>query len=142
VSDMARETLGIVCVILLISIAILTLIIAHRRDSRIAHEKLSKQIAELPPNPEGTERIIDLVKEQQELTRAHVSNTVGAIQHDTETTKTRVTDLADEMRGQLTAIKERIQWLIKTFDVLVDRLKGLTIQIADWIASKDKDLPK
>jgi cell division protein FtsN len=85
--DLAQNTYSLVMLVCLLALIILILVIVIRYENSTRHEKLSKQIAELPPSPEGTERIIGVVEDQQEMTRQHVSNTLGSIAHETEMNK-------------------------------------------------------
>lgn len=48
--------------ILFLSLVILVVIMIHRRSTLEEHERLSRQISELPPSPEGTERILEAVE--------------------------------------------------------------------------------
>lgn len=66
------------------------------------------------------------VVDQNKATRGHVSAVFDGIAHNTEVIKETTRSMADEQRGQLTAIKERVQFLIKMFDDFVKRvMKGL-----------------
>lgn len=82
---------------------------------------------------ELTEALKDLKKtvvEQGDATRGHVSGAIDSIAHNTQVTKDRVHDMVDaqkEQRGQLTAVKERVQHLIKVFD--------------DWLHSRKPPTP-
>lgn len=73
--------------IALIVLLILALVIVIRLENQKQHQQIADKIAKLPPSPEGTERIIEVVEEQQEMTRQHVSNTLGSVAHETEMNK-------------------------------------------------------
>jgi hypothetical protein len=99
-----------VCLLIGIGVILATLYWHKRHLNRI-----SQQIADLPPAPEGTERILTAI----EGARMQISST------------------GDELRGQHGIIKERIQWLIKVIDVLTDRLRLLPSQIAALFTPKE-----
>jgi len=86
-TDLAQNTYSLIILVVLLVVLVLVLVLVIRHEGRAQHEKLAKQIAELPPSPEGTERIIGVVESQQEMTRQHVSSTIGSIAHETEMNK-------------------------------------------------------
>jgi hypothetical protein len=71
----------------ILALIILVLMLVLRYENTMQHQQIAKKIAELPPHPEGTERIIQVVETQQEMTRQHVSNTMGSLAHETEMNK-------------------------------------------------------
>ena len=71
-------------------------------------DRMSAQIRDLPPSPEGTEKILTAI----EGARMQISST------------------GDELRGQTSIIKERVQWLIARVDALIDRLTQFIKEIA------------
>lgn len=86
----------IVGLILALVLILLVLALLHRRNL----QKISQQIADLPPSPEGTERILQAV----EGARMQISST------------------GDELRAQNRSIKERVQWLIGRLDDLINTI--------------------
>ena len=91
--DRSEWTLELVLLILLIALVLLVLAFLHRRHLH----RISRQIADLPPAPEGTERILTAI----EGARMQISST------------------GDELRGQNRTIKDRINWLIGQYDRLI-----------------------
>jgi predicted PurR-regulated permease PerM len=79
-------TLGVVLILLVLAVL-----------HRVHLQKISRQISDLPPNPEGTERILDAI----EGARLQISST------------------GDELRGQTRTVKERVNWLIGRVDALI-----------------------
>jgi cell division protein FtsN len=105
--DLAQNTYALVILVGLLVLIVLVVVIVIWYENGVQHEKLAKQIAELPPHPEGTERIIGVVEDQQEMTRQHVSNTFGSIAHETEMNKGllhRVIGLYHDLVAALTHI--------------------------------------
>lgn len=93
-------------------------------------DRISDHIGGIPQGDVAALRAV--INDQNDLTRQHVSNVVASIQHDTEITKLRMYDAAEElatsaneMRGQFRAVKDRVQWLIKVIDVLTDRVNAI-----------------
>lgn len=93
--DLAQNTYTLAVLVVLLVILILALVLIIWHENSVQHELLAKQIAELPPHPEGTKRIIGVVEQQQEMTRQHVSNTLGSLAHDTEMNKGMLRRLLD-----------------------------------------------
>jgi hypothetical protein len=87
--EICAITLGIVLILLVFAVL-------HRRHL----ERISRQISELPPSPEGTERILSAI----EGARMQISST------------------GDELRGQNRTLKERVQWLIGRVDALISTI--------------------
>ncbi len=80
-----------------LTVALLVFAILHRRHL----DRISQAIADLPPAPEGTARILQAI----EGARMQISST------------------GDELRGQHVIIKERTNWLIHQYDRLIAMLK-------------------
>lgn len=83
VTDKAQEILAISALTLVVALLILTIVIVIRRDLA----KARQSIADLPPSPEGTERIVSVLEIEHEMTRQHVSATMGSLAHETEMNK-------------------------------------------------------
>jgi hypothetical protein len=79
--EICAITLGIVLILLVFAVL-------HRRHLN----RISRQISQLPPNPEGTERILDAI----EGARMQISST------------------GDELRAQGRTLRDRIDALIAT----------------------------
>ena len=140
--DRELEMIGLSAAILVVVLAILVLAILHRRRLN----QVSDQLAE--GAVDNGETLKGVVKFENDATRRHVSGAVDAIAHNTEMTKLRITNFVDqhtndtnEIRGQLTSLKDRLQWLIKVLDVIADRIRSIPAQVGEWLA-RNKDQPK
>lgn len=83
---------------------LLVFAVLHRRHLN----RITRQIAELPPNPEGTERILGAVDHSKDQVLEAV-----------EGARMQISSTGDELRGQTGLIKERVQWLIGRIDALI-----------------------
>lgn len=90
----------------ILALIILVLVIVLRYENTMHHQQIAKKIAELPPHPEGTERIIGVVETQQEMTRQHVSNTMGTLAHETEMNKGLLHTLARLYKDLIAVLTE------------------------------------
>lgn len=141
--DRELEMIGLSVAILMVVLAILVLAVLHRRRLN----QVSDQLAE--GAVDNGETLKGVVERENNATRKHVSGAVDAIRNDTKLTKGRVYDLADkqtidanEFRGQITSLKDRIQWLIKVLDVIADRIRAIPAQVGEWLArSKEPKEP-
>lgn len=138
--ERSQLVLGLAILIFLGVAAILVLAILHRRKLH----KVSDQLAE--GASDNGETLKGVVKRENDATRKHVSNAVDGIRNDTKFAKHRMIDMEDrqkenanEMRGQITAVKDRLQWLIKVIDVLGDRV-GDAFKVV--FARKPPEAPK
>jgi predicted PurR-regulated permease PerM len=102
--DLAQNTYSLVVLVAFLVLLVLVLVIVVRHENRSQHERLAKQIAELPPSPEGTERIMGVVESQQEMTRQHISNTFGSVAHETEMNKGLLHKLIGLYQNLVTAL--------------------------------------
>lgn len=128
-------------IILLVSIlvglaVVLFLLIRHIRS-------LAERLDRVPVNNE--ELLKDVVRDENAATRLHVSLAVDGIKNDSEITKLRISDYidrehidADEIRGQLTVVKARLQSVILSIDVLKNHIIAIPGRIAEWFTNKDK----
>lgn len=110
----------------LLMLATLAFVVLHRRHLNQISDRLMEGAVD------DGETLKHVVERQGDATRLHVSQAVDAIQHNTEVTKSRVTDFieqqtrdAKEFRGQLTVHKTRIQWLVGVVETLVSHVRAL-----------------
>lgn len=90
-----QYTLDITVLSFFILVLLLVLAIVHVRRIHAVQDAIEA----LPPSPEGTEKIINEMKHEQEMTRQHVSNSVGTIAHNTEVNKGLLYDLKTLYNG-------------------------------------------
>jgi hypothetical protein len=129
--------LGISSLILGLVLLLVFLAVLHRRRLN----QISDQLAE--GAVDNGETLKGVVERENAATRKHVSGAVDAIRHDTKFAKDRIVDFTDrqiadgnEMRGQMTALRERLRAVVQVTDTLLKRLHDLPAQVGEWLHKK------
>jgi len=116
---------------------LLILVLRHRRRLNQISDRLAEGATD------NGETLKQVVTDQNDATRRHVSHAVDAIRHDAEMTKIRITNFVEEQardnkefRGQLTVHKTRLQWLIGVVDALAGEVRTVGAQVRAWFDRK------
>lgn len=140
--DRAVYILEIGGLILVLVLLLVILALVHRRELR----KISERLAE--GAVDNSETLKDVVEREGAATRKHLSGAVDAIRSDTKFTKDRMVDFADrqmadanEQRGQMGALRERLRSVVNVTDTLLKRLLDLPAQVGEWLTKKPPPEP-
>lgn len=135
--DRELHLLGITGLILVLVLLLLVLALVHRRELR----KISDRLAE--GAVDNGETLKGVVEREGDATRRHLSGAVDAIRNDTKFTKDRMVDFesrqiadANEQRGQMTTLRERLRSVVQVTDTLLRRLQDIPAQVGEWLSKK------
>lgn len=135
--DREQKILVLLVLTLIVMLALLVLSILQRRRLNVISDRLAEGAVD------NGETLKGVVERENAATRKHVSGAVDAIRHDTKFAKDRMVDFADrqtadanEMRGQMTALRERLRAVVHVTDTLLKRLHDLPAQVGEWITRK------
>lgn len=135
--DRELHLLEISSLTLVLVLVLLVFTIRHRRRLN----QISDQLAE--GAVDNGETLKGVVERENAATRTHVSGAVDAIRNDTKFAKQRIMDLSDqqtadanEHRGQMTALRERLRSVVEVTDKLLKRLSDIPAEVAAWLHKK------
>lgn len=137
---MMNRELGLIAISsLILGLVILLVVLAllHRRRLNEISDRLAEGAVD------NGETLKGVVVRENSATRDHVSGAVDAIRNDTKFAKQRILDLSDqqtadanEHRGQMTALRERMRSVVEVTDKLLKRLSDIPAEVAAWLHKK------
>ena len=140
--DREMHILEISSITLVLVLLLFVVMFLHRRRLNQISDRLAEGATD------NGETLKQVVTDQSDATRRHVSHAVDAIRHDAEMTKIRITNFVEEQardnkefRGQLTVHKTRLQWIIGVVDALAGEVRTIGAQVRAWFDRKPPSTP-
>jgi hypothetical protein len=116
---------------------LILLVLLHRRRLNQISDQLSEGAVD------NGETLKHVVERENAATREHVSLAVDSVRSDTKFAKERIIAMndrqkldANEIRGQIRALRERFRVVVEVTDKLLKRLEAIPAQVGEWLSKK------